>query len=223
MEKRWLQNILTAGFSQQACQLGTVLSQGWFWMRTNECNLIYCGKYNDVNFEKILDVLNETKFNLKNLMQLQPNTQYTCAIRRVNCCGEMEKTVTTLTICTDASANITPSKPNGIIVTKQCQKQNTAILQWYYHPIKQNIKPKIFEIYSDNGSGTIDYQTSVASIAYINPSLYDWQSQSLQPKPYLFKIVSVCENGHQANSKIIKININVPGNYTLKILPPNIF
>lgn len=70
---------------------------------------------------------------------------------------------------TDADTKLTGALPNRIAdLAIEPQSDGTYVLRWTYCATAQAIAPTTFRIYSDSGTGTMDYVTPISSVAYVS-------------------------------------------------------
>ena len=195
MESKWLQDALVGGMTSNAFKLGTVLSLGWFWMRPSGCATIYRGASVDtVDFEIVLAVsdVDADSISLQSVAH-SANSVYVYVLRRVNCCGDEEMSLNAaVRVAFDGEGNLVATGCNGIfdIKAKQVAGPRVAIL-WYYCPANQGQACSGFEVYGDNGSGTIDYNNAIETIDYIGPRFYAFESSVLSGGQYQYCIKAV--------------------------------
>ncbi|RKY24109.1 MAG: hypothetical protein DRP62_04480 [Planctomycetota bacterium] len=193
METKWLKDALFAGMTANAFKLGTVLSLGWFWQRIGGCQTLYRGDTMEtINFANILAVANldANEIYVPNYVEHNSNSIYFYAIRRANRCGRQEHSLSAaVKVSIDADGNLSQSQPNSIFEVKAKQIDGDKIeLLWYYCPLEQKSSPVRFNIYYDNGSGQIDYESPVAVIEYAGRLFYRYQSEPLNEGTYLFAV-----------------------------------
>jgi hypothetical protein len=96
METRFLKDALFSGMTSNAYKLGTVLSLGWFWMRTAGCSTLYRGpSMEKVDFDNLLVVaeLNADTISPPDYLPHDNGSTYFYIVRRVNGCGYQEHTL----------------------------------------------------------------------------------------------------------------------------------
>ena len=193
MEPILLREVLFCGASANAFKLGTVLTLGWFWVRTEGCSLLYRGgSMETIAFDNILAVAD------LEVEQIQPptyvshdnNATYFYVVRRVNECGQMEHTLSaSVKVTIDADGNLISPRPNDIFEVKAEQLAGNKIqLIWYYCPLEQESSPTRFKVYYDAGTGQIDYENPLATISYTGRKFYSYQSDALDAGTYLFAV-----------------------------------
>jgi len=213
MEIRWYKEALFSGMSSNAFKLGTVLTLGWFWFRISGCNVLYRGlTISNVDFNNIL-ILTETgvqTVTIPSYLSHENDTTYFYVVRKANKCGDEEKTLSASTkVQLDSNGDLTKPEPNNIyeFAVQQISKDKIELM-WFYCPLEQRSEPVWFKIYTDNGTGQIDYQNPLSTIDYIGRKFYTYKSQSLATGKYLFAIRVENSEGIDDNSlAIMKIEL----------------
>ena len=211
MESKWLQDALFGGMTSNAFKLGTVLSLGWFWMRSSGCMTIYRGASVDtVAFEIVLAVNDADEDSISpQSVAHSANSVYLYVLRRVNCCGDEEMSLNAaVRVAFDGDGVLVAAGCNGIfdIKAKQIAGPRVTVL-WYYCPAGQEQVCGGFEVYGDNGSGTIDYNNAIEMIDYIGPRFYAFESSVLSGGQYQYCIKAV--SGGEA-IVVIDVDDSVP-------------
>ena len=137
------------------------------------------------------------------------NSVYLYVLRRVNCCGDEEMSLSAaVRVAFDGDGDLVETGCNGIfdVKAKQIAGPRAAIL-WYYCPVNQGQACGGFEVYGDNGSGTIDYNNAIEMIDYIGPRFYAFESSVLSGGQYQYCIKAV--SGGEA-IVVIDVDDSVP-------------
>jgi hypothetical protein len=189
---------LYGGDSAKGIKLCMGITDGDFWTRTNGTANLYKGQsIDDVDFEnpeKVADA--NDKFEIAGGQALSRNIY---VVRRTNRCGNEEKTLNAA-ICVefDALGNLVENGCNKIIDVNAEQIEGGKIkLKWFYHVIHQAKKISRFNIYSDNGSGIIDYQSPIGSVDYSGRKFYQFVTDALTATQYRFCIRAVADDGSE--------------------------
>jgi hypothetical protein len=122
----------------------------------------------------------------------------------------MERTISAaVKVSLDSNGNLEVNRPNAIFTSSAVVLDGNKVrMKWFYCPLVQKSVPACFRIYYDNGSGQIDYENSIAENEYIKRSDYEFISQSLDSKTYLFAIRVINEDGDKnLSTKQIKVQI----------------
>jgi hypothetical protein len=213
METIWLKEALSAGMTDRAFKLGTVLTLGWFWTRIGGCSVLYRGtSIETTDFENILAIADKDAEQISPpaYVQHNSNTTYFYVVRRVNNCGYQEHTLAAaVRVAIDANGDLCQLQPNSIFVTRAEQAADNKIqLIWFYCPIEQKSAPVCFNVYYDNGTGQIDYENPLATVDYTSRRFYGYQSDVLQGGKYLFAIRTQDAAGTENNS-LAQLNIQL--------------
>jgi hypothetical protein len=211
------------GMTVNAFKLGTVLSLGWFWIRTNGCSVLYRGKSLDgIDFANILAVTETDDFETSPAAHISHNndTTYFYIVRRFNGCGQQEYTLAaTAKVSIDSNGELAEPGPNKVFDSVSGFGGNKIRLVWYYCPIRQESTPVRFNIYYDNRSGQIDYQNPLARIDYKGRKFYSFQSDILEAGNYLFAIKAEDADGiENLSSAQLKIQLNPKAPCSIGIL-----
>ncbi|MCE5340539.1 MAG: hypothetical protein LLF92_05350 [Planctomycetaceae bacterium] len=183
------------GDSANGVKLCMGITDGDFWSRSAGGQVLYKGQaIGEVDFETIEDATNvDEKFQITG-GGASSRTYY--IVRRVNCCGDEEKTINAvIRVEFDSLGNLIEQGCNKIINVSAEQVDGDKIkLRWFYHVINQAQKIEKFNIYSDNGIGTIDYQTPIGSVEYTGRKFYQFITTALAESHYRFCIRVVTNN-----------------------------
>jgi hypothetical protein len=191
MENDWLREALFCGQTCAGYWLGTVLSRGWFWVRTRGCLVGYRGyslegiEYGDLVLvaESQIEQISPPDYLAHDKGAIW---YYLC--RWYNCCGYQEKTLSAASrVWIDANGELAPRRANNVfsIMGKQVGGDKVELVV-YYHRLEQESAPVRFNIYYDNGTGQIDFENVFATVSYSWRRYYKYQSGSLGAGRYLF-------------------------------------
>ncbi len=191
---------LYEGDSPNGVKLGMGLTGGEFWARPAGCQNLYRGiSMEAVDFNDLIAVagLAETQVACPAWLEHLPSTTYFYLVRRANGCGQEEHTLGAAEkVVIDSYGNLAEPKCNSVFSVRARQiDANKVELVWFYQPIEQKAAPSCFRIYSDNGSGQIDYENPVAQIGYVGRMFYTWRSEILSANRYLFCIKAITATG----------------------------
>jgi len=200
MEKRFLRGALFSGMTSGAFKLGTVLSLGWFWMRTDGCCALYRGESIDrMDFDNILvtGAADCEQIAVPDYLAHNNGTDYFYVLRMINGCGQQEYTQSaSVKVSIDADGDIAKSEPNCVYSVSAEQVSFDAVrLLWFYCPLEQREKISRFKIYSDGGTGQIDYESAPDVIDYKGRRFYSCRVDSLDEGKYLFAVRAESEDG----------------------------
>lgn len=189
----WLDEALFHGATASAFQLGTVLSGGWFWMRHDACMAIYRGpSIAQVDFDNVLCVVPGEcrRIVLPGSLEHEPNTAYCYVVRCFNTTGHSERTLgATVVVRFDAHGQLAEPTPNALFSLRADPVAGYKVrLAWFYCPLDQQAEPEVFRIYTDNGTGQIDFATPIASVPYEGRRFYCYRTQGLSDRWYRFAV-----------------------------------
>ncbi len=168
------------GDSAQGTKLGMGLTGGDFWPRIDGCTLLYRGKdMQSINFQKLLAVGQACACFIRPPMYLEHeiDTMYFYLARRANCCGDEEQSLRAA------------ARPGAVFAPNAKQKHGRIIeLRWYYCSLGQKSEPVCFRIYSDDGTGEINYADEVGAVEYVGKGFYRYLTEPLEKGSYHFVI-----------------------------------
>jgi len=151
-ETHWRSAALLNGASHTAFALGTVLTQGWFWVRRRGCTTVYCGvSPAQADFGRILCVAEPDvrEIPLPAWLPHPPGSTHCYLVRRFDGCGRQEKTLAAaakLRIGSDGQR--APARPNAIHgLRSERIYAATVRLVWFYCPLDQEVPPRQFNVY----------------------------------------------------------------------------
>ncbi|MGB8227407.1 MAG: hypothetical protein WCE45_11180 [Sedimentisphaerales bacterium] len=201
---------LFGGDSANGIKLCMGLTEGDFWARPAGVQLLYQGQDDNIDFDKIT-AASEIDEGVLEISSGQPLTQWLYVARRVNCSGYEEKTLgAAVRVEFDSLGGLIERSCNKVFIIAAKQVDGDRILlKWFYQPIHQAKKINRFKIYSDNSTGTIDYQNPIGSVNYIGRKFYQFITGRLSGDSYKFCIRAAAEdNSEDGFTGQIKIGLN---------------
>lgn len=191
---------LYEGDSANGLKLCMGLTDGDFWARPGGVQNLYRGQKADaLDFETIVAVadINNNSISVPIFVEHNSSTYYIYVIRRINRCGDEEQTISaTVRADFDANGDLNPAGTNKVFSVKSEQYDaNKVRLIWFYWPINQSKQITKFKIYSDNGSGVLDYENPIAQIDYTGRKFYDYLTNTLTNNSNRFCIRAVASDG----------------------------
>lgn len=213
MDVGFYKDALFGGMTSNAFKFGTTVTLGWFWMRLGGCSVLYRGpKIGNVNFDCVLCVepIDANEINVPDYLQHAANETYFYVLRRVNRCGNQENTFSAaVVVAIDANGDLVQAEPNkafGINAQLVCGPR--AKITWYYCPLNQQSKPAYFEVYSNNGTGQVDYENPLAVIDYTGRRYYCRLSEILSAGRYGFAVRAFDKAGiKEETSAIVSVDV----------------
>lgn len=167
MEFRFLRQALFAGRSATAVRLGTILTLGRLWARTERCHTVYRGQDGELDYTDVQAVMESAASEASLAGQdLPPGTMWHFVRRQVSHCGleSADSPVTRVSI--DSAGDMIPATPNEPLSLQAEQVAGGRIkLRWRYVTAGQEISPTGFRVYADSGSG-FDFDSPDATVAY---------------------------------------------------------
>lgn len=213
-EQNWFSDALFNGMTARAFKLGSTLSLGWFWLRTTGCSVLYRGpNMEQVDFDNVLAVAGPSSSEISppGYLRHDINSTYFYVIRRFNNCGYQEKTLAAAAkVSIGGDGELQDPQPNKVFTSRIEQAGCNGIrIIWFYCPLEQESPPVRFNIYYDNRTDRIDYQTPLASISYQGRKFYSYRSGALTAGKYLFAVRAEDANGEEGNSSaLLSVQLN---------------
>lgn len=191
----WLGDALFYGATARAFKLGTALTGGWFWMRDAGCTAVYRGpSIAHVDFDDILCVAGHDgeEIALPTHLAHEPNASYCYVVRRFNACGHAELTsAPAVVVSLSADGRLAKPMPNAVLDLKLEPVADRRIqLVWSYCPLDQRAEPEVFRIYTDHGTGQLDWESPVATVVYEGRRFYRYQTGTIPNGLYQFAVVA---------------------------------
>jgi len=193
MEPGWIKEALFAGQTANGFKLGTAITLGWFWARINGCRIVYRGgSMEEIDFEHILAVVNAetSEIELPDYVPHEPGQVYFYVVRCANRCGRIERTLqAAVKVEIDSEGQLQKPRPNDVFGLSARRRQDGKNeIVWKYCPIEQASGPKEMRIYSDNGTGEIDYREPIATVAYRGRRFYRYENEQPGEGWYRFAV-----------------------------------
>jgi hypothetical protein len=206
METKFLKDALFGGMTSNAFKLGTVLSLGWFWVRVHGCTILYRGgRMRDINFEQIpaADEISASQISPPTYLSHGSDSTWFYIVRRANGNGDEEKTLrAAVKVATDSDGDLVGAAPNALFAVAFNLRGDRLEMVWRYSEICQGQRPVCFRIYSDGGTGQVDYEIIVGAVNYHGRRFYFWMSEPLGQGRYLFSIKAAGSDGGESYSKM---------------------
>jgi hypothetical protein len=183
-----------------AFQLGTTLTQGWFWARHRGGTAVYRGpSLTQVDFRRILRVAGpeSSEIILPPGLSHPPDSTHCYVVRRFNGRGVSERTSTAATrVRIGPDRRLAPFAPNAVLDLKGEQVAGCKLrLTWFYSPLDQETPPQEFHVYWNGGTGPIDLEHPLGIVPYEGRRLYVCETGPLDDGQYTFA-VSACDAHH---------------------------
>ena len=175
------QDRLFYGATGKAFDLGTVLTGGWFWMRStfSEQQLIYRGRDGSLNPCHIAGFMDLADSEAAINSQALPASSVWHYVRtQIRACGRESAASDPCIIYIDADGDMIAARPNapGHVGIRPLAGGKFR-LRWIYNPADQQVSPSGFRIYADTGSG-FDYTTPTATVGYSGAYAHSWDSDA---------------------------------------------
>jgi len=196
IEPAWLREALLHGMTDAAFGLGTVLTQGWFWMRRAGAAAVY--RCEDSKLVCVAPV-DARQISLPTYLVHEAGSFCGYVVRRFNACGQQDRTMhaaTKVDIAPDGQ--LAAPVPNATFALNARQTAGSRLaLAWFYCPVDQGAAPQVFRVYWDGGTGAVDYVHPIATVPYEGRRFYRYQSQSVAEGTYLLAVQAESAAGAQ--------------------------
>jgi hypothetical protein len=228
MKPDWLKEALFAGQTANGFKLGTALSRGWFWERVRGCRIVYRGPSMDaVDFDGVLVVAeaDAAEIALPDYVSHEPGQVYFYVVRCANGCGQIEQTLqAAVQAAIDGSGEIQKAGPNGVFGLACGRGRDGQIeINWGYCPIGQASAPQQMKVYSDSGTGEIDYQQPTATVPYKGRKFYKCRFEPAAEGRFLFAVRAVdAQANEHGDTRKIGIEVKNKEVETIEILDARI-
>jgi hypothetical protein len=209
----WRREALFNGMTADSFKLGTVLSLGWFWVRSAGCSVLYRGSsMEEIDFANILAVSEPDGCEISppGYIAHTSGATYFYVVRRFNGCGYQENTLAAaVKVSIDSNGELAEPMPNKVFDSIIGPVGGDKIrLVWFYCPIKQGSLPVSFNVYYDGRTWQIDYKDPLATISYKGRKFYSFQSSTLEAGEYMFAIRAADAAGIE-NSTLARLKIQL--------------
>ncbi|MCD4830718.1 MAG: hypothetical protein K8R02_02790 [Anaerohalosphaeraceae bacterium] len=202
-------NSLYNGDSAVGIMLSMGITGGDFWTRNSGGQLLYKGvDIESINFDRPAAIanINEKQISAKT------NTQTSLfVLRRVNCCGEEEKTMRAAArlILDDSGAQAEEGAEKIFTLTTKQIQSDKVMLKWFYWPKIRQKQVVEFRIYYYSATGEIDYTNPLGTVKYAGRKFYRFTTPPLEKDDYRFCIRAIDDGQFQGDSlDYIKIQLN---------------
>jgi len=204
---------LFEGDSANGVKLCLGLTGGDFWARRAGCQKLYRGVSGfDIDFDAILASrdIDEASITVPNFAGHQVDSSYVYVLRRANICGDEERTFrAAVRLKFDENGDIVEPVCNDVFSLTAEQIEGPKVrLVWYYCPLSEGAACDNFNIYWDNGTGQIDYETVLGSVDYAGPRYYGFETVVLSEDSYKFCVRGVIKDG-QENDDLGTVRIQI--------------
>jgi hypothetical protein len=212
MDAQFYKDALFGGMTSNAFKLGTVLSLGWFWVRRDGCAILYRGSsFWTIDFDNILLVTKSEPIEIQvpSYISHEDGQTYYYAVRRANGFGCLELGLQGVAKAAfDNEGVLLKPRPNVVYGLKAEQQTSSSVrLSWYYCPLAQESEPASFNVYSDNGTGEIDYENATAVTGYEGKGFYSCDVTVAGEGRYSFAVRAEDKAGTEGDIMISTIDI----------------
>lgn len=184
---------LRVGYFGRSAYNALCLTDGYFWTRRQGGYNVYRGVNSPHHIAYGRPVAartaDATQLTLPAALVADADTVHCFAVRTVGPFGHESSDAAIVSFRTDADCDGTslPNAPYGLEVRTLGDRR--VGLRWRYDSTGQSAWPTHFAVYSDNGTGTIDYDTPADMVTCESiRRRYAWQSDSLAAG-YMYRFV----------------------------------
>ena len=208
MDSKFLKDALFGGMTGNAIKLGTVLSLGWFWIRTERCYTIYHGLDGVIDHDNVVAVMNDDAEQVSiSVAILAGGEENGSFVRRhVSHCG-LESG--------DSPIYTIPDAPNVPIQIEAEPLAGGAVkIRFWYPPVNQIREPDGFNIYIAEGGVDFDYDspTGVVSYGKVGKREFYYDSDPLvHGTCYKAVVRAYCDAGESLDSAVISFVADAVG------------
>jgi len=172
-----------------------MLTQGWFWTHPGGCAAVYCGASPArMDLDRIVHVADVPAGTFTLPAHLSPPAGSTRCylVRRFDSCGRPEQTIAAVVaVRIDSEGQLAPPAPNGVFGLAVEQTDGGRLrLTWLYEPLDQQAVPQEFCLYWDSGSGAVDREHPLATIAGRGRGCYRYETGPLAEGRYTFLLLA---------------------------------
>jgi hypothetical protein len=204
VERPWWKEAILNGATRTAFQLGTSLTQGWFWVRSRGCTAVYRGSdITQVDLARILYVAepDAQEIRLPEYLSHTPGSICCYLLRRFNACGRQDKTTTAATVLRIGSdGRQAQARPNAVVALNRERLNATSVrLAWFYCPLDQESVPAQFNIYRDG----CDDPTAI--IPYQGRRHYRYTSDPLTDGLHTFVVRAATCDGIEGPPSMLRV------------------
>jgi hypothetical protein len=190
-ERPWRREALFNGVTSTAFQLGTTLTQGWFWVRRSGGAAVYRGEsIAQADAGRILHVAGPESAEVSLPAHLSPGAGSTGCylVRRLDGSGRQEQTTAAaVTVRIGPDGQLAQPAPNAVASLKGDNRGGRRLrLTWFYSPLDQETAPQEFNLYWDGGTGQVDLEHPIATIPYQGRRFYQYETESLDDGWHMF-------------------------------------
>ena len=222
MRREWLKEALFAGQTANGFKIGTALTGGWFWTRVNGCRLVYRGEnMSAIDFDNVIAVTDPQtdEIAIPDFILHEVNKDYFYVVRCANRCGQIEQTLqAAMKVSIDAQGELEAGKPNSVFglgikretdgsaLGSSPSRDKQIELVWGYYPIEQESKPDEMRIYSDEGTGEVNYNEPRAFVKYKGKRIYQYKCEIPGSGRYRFAVRAADGEGNEEETtEIVEI------------------
>ena len=205
MEPVWLKEALFSGQTANGFKLGTATGIGWFWSRVSGCRIVYRGgSMETVDFDDVLAVAeaDANEIALPDYVSHEEGRTYFYALRCVNCCGRIERTLAAaVKVSIGDDGTLRKAVPNSVFgLAAVIQRNGKVEIVWTYSPLEQESGPIEMRVYGDEGTGEIDYQEPLKLVPYKGRRFYRYESELPGDGRYRFAVRAADAEGNERQS-----------------------
>jgi hypothetical protein len=206
-EPAWLREALLNGMTDVGFALGTVLTQGWFWMRRAGAAAVYRSK--NPKLVAVGDV-DAKQITLPAYLSHAAASSCEYRVQRFNACGQQDRTSQAVTrVRIGPDGQLAEPVPNAAFALSARQRTGGRVaLAWFYWPLDQAIAPQTFGVHWDASTGEIDYVHPLATVPYEGRKFYHYYGSSLGEGTYRFAVQPASAAGAQGPARECEVVVS---------------
>ena len=158
-----------------------------------------------VDFENVLAVVepDADEISLPSYLSHEAGEVYFYVVRCANGSGDIERTLrAAVKVAIDNDGKLGKTRPNEIVGLRAEQGQDGKVeIVWTYNQMEQGSGPAEMRVYSDEGTGEVDYQNPVATVKYKGRRFYKHKIDRPADGRYRFAVRAADANGNECESK----------------------
>ena len=210
------------GDSPVGVKFGMGLTGGDFWPRVAGCRNLYQGNALTADIDDIVAVVGNDNSIIGSNYDPSDNAgaNHLYVLRSVNRSGdETDDLFGVISVRFDESGKVILPVHYGFVrLELTLVAQASVKLEWVYYPLRKNDRDMVFCIYSNGGSGEIDFENVIVQMNYCGGGSYVYQSENLQTGSHLFCVMARSNKGIELSlSNIVLIDVRTSDD--TKILP----
>ena len=205
---------LFEGDSVMGARLSMGLTGGDFWARVSGCRNVYRGDADGgaegIDFSRVLAVsdIESTDVTVSGIVH-EASESYLYAVRLANRAGVEEKSFGgVVRVSFDGSEELEGDFCNGILDLSVVRMSGRRVkIRWQYSAAGQKAACDKFFVYSNAGSGRVDFTEPIGTVKYARAGEYAFESAPLVAGRWYFCVGAETAEGKERLSSLAGIDI----------------